>query len=212
MQYAYELIRSTRKSISISITNQNEITVRCPWSLKKEQILEFLDKKSDWIEKVVERNARRLASNDDVIEFKSVYLNGVKLPLVISGEDKITPQAVYVKDVGNIEKLYRQTFSDDFIKKVEAMSNIIKIKPASVGIGKYKGMWGYCDAKNNLMFNYMVFMLPQHVQRYIIIHELCHVLCHSHSQAFWKLVSDYEPYYKEVKKQLAEFDFLTRIY
>lgn len=212
MKYSYKLIRSPRKSISISISNLNEITVRCPWSLSKEQILKFLDRKADWIDKVVERNAERLASIDDVIEHRSIYLDGVKLPLIISDNNKITPEAVYVKKIEDIEKLYKKQYSESFIKKVKEISDIIMVNPAGIGIKKYRGRWGCCDSKNNLQFNYMIFMLPPRIQRYVIVHELCHIICHNHSRAFWKLVSDYEPDYKELKKQLAAFDFLTQIY
>lgn len=212
MKYEYKLIRSPRKSISVSISNQNEITVRCSWTLPKSEIIKFLDKKSEWIEKVVERNACRLAYNDDVIEHRSVYLNGKKLPLLISETEKITPEAVCVKKLENVEKLYKKECSAAFLKAVDEISDLVMIKPASVGIRKYRGRWGCCDSRNNLMFNYMVFMLPEDVRRYVIVHELCHVLCHNHSQAFWKLVSDYEPDYKELKKRLAGFDFLTQIY
>lgn len=212
MQYDYKLIRSPRKSISVSISNRNEITVRCPWSLSKERILEFLDSRSNWIEKVVERNAKRLAVNDDILEFRSVYLNGQKLPLIISDKNLISSDAVFVKKVEDIEKLYKKECSPLFIAKVEEVSKLIQIKPASVGIKKYRGRWGCCDSKNNLTFNFMIFMLPPQIQHYVIVHELCHVICHNHSQAFWKLVSDYEPKYKLLKKQLAAFDFITQVY
>lgn len=212
MKYDFKLIRTPRKSISVSISNQNRITVRCSWSMPKSEIVKFLDSKADWIDKVVERNARRLASNDDVIRYSSVYFNGVKLPLISSKVNKITPEAVYLVKLDDLEKLYKSQCSEEFIKQVNELSDLIQIKPASIGIKKYKGRWGCCDAKNNLMFNYMVFMLPPRVRRYVIIHELCHVLCHNHSQAFWKLVSDYEPDYKELKKQLNFFDFLTQLY
>lgn len=212
MKYSYKLIRSHRKSISVSISTDNVITVRCPWSLPKEEILKFLDEKSAWIEKVVDKNARRFALNDDVVEYKSVYLNGKKLPLIISDVNKITDGAVYVKKIEDIEKLYKKECSNAFYEQVEKISELIMIKPAGVSIRKYTGRWGCCDSKNNLTFNYMIFMLPPAVQRYVIVHELCHVICHNHSQAFWKLVSDYEPGYKALKKQLADFDFLTRIY
>lgn len=212
MKYNYEIIRSQRKSLTVSISGENKITVRCSWSLPAEKIEEFLDGKADWIEKIVTKNAERLAANDDIIERRKIYFNGTKLPLVISSQNKITADAVYVKKFEDIEKLYVKTCSEEFIAEVGEVAKTAKLFPQSVSVKKYKGRWGCCDAKNNLIFNFMLFMLPPDVRRYVIVHELCHTLCHNHSPAFWKLVGEIEPNFKVLKNRLASFDFLTSLY
>lgn len=212
MKYNYEIIRSQRKSLSITISDINKITVRCSWSLPSAKIEEFLDGKAQWIDKVITRNAERLAMNDDVIEYRKIYFDGKKLPLVISDANKITAEAVYVKSRLDIEKLYVKTCAGNFIAEVNEIAKEAKLYPNGISVKKYKGRWGCCDAKNNLIFNFILFMLPPEVRRYVIVHELCHTLCHNHSPAFWKLVSDYQPDYKMLKKRLSAFDFLTSLY
>lgn len=212
MRYKYEIIRTPRKGISVSITNENKITVRCPWSMHIEEVEAFLDSKTLWIEKVVTRNAARLALNDDVVEHKKVYVEGKKLPLVIGAKNLITAEAVYVKKLDDLEKVYKEKFEEGLNVSVKALSELTLLTPASVSIKGYKGRWGCCDTRNNLIFNYMLFMLPPEIQRYVIIHELCHTLCHNHSAAFWKLVSDYVPNYKKLRSALREYDFLTSLY
>ncbi len=212
MRYKYEIIRTPRKGISVSITNENKITVRCPWSMHIEEVEAFLDSKTLWIEKVVTRNAARLALNDDVVEHKKVYVEGKKLPLVIGDKNQITAEAVYVKKLDDLEKVYKEKFQEGLNVSVKALSELTLLTPASVSIKGYKGRWGCCDTRNNLIFNYMLFMLPPEIQRYVIVHELCHTLCHNHSAAFWKLVSDYVPNYKKLRSALREYDFLTSLY
>ena len=212
MEYKYEIIRSPRKSISITISNCNQITVRCPWGMSENKIKEYLNSKSEWINKVINKNALRLAVNDDIMEMRCVYFNGVKLPLILSDKNVITPEAVYVKKYEDIGNLYKKHCSEEFCKAVDVLSKLTRLTPNSIGVRKYRGRWGCCDSKNNLVFNYILFMLPPRVQRYVIIHELCHILCHNHSPAFWKLVSDFEPDYKRLKKQLADFGFLIDLY
>ena len=212
MNYKFDIIRSHRKSISVEISSTNQITVHCPWGVPAAKINEFLDSKSRWIDGVLNRNALKLARNNDIIEYRSIYLNGVALPLVISDKNLITGEAVYVKKIEDIEKLYKSQCSDNFFKAVDKLSALTMLTPASVRIKGYKGRWGCCDSKNNLIFNFILFMLPEEVQRYVIIHELCHTLCHNHSAAFWKLVSDYEPNYKQLRARLRDYDFLTTLY
>lgn len=212
MEFNYQIIRSPRKSISITVSNKNEITVRCPWGMSATKVREYVDSKTDWINGIVNKNAVLLAVNDDIIEKRCIYFNGVKLPLILADKNKITPEAVYVKKYEDIGSLYKKHCSEEFFKAVDTLAKLTKLTPNSVGIRKYRGRWGCCDAKNNLVFNYILFMLPPRLQRYVIIHELCHILCHNHSQAFWKLVSDFEPDYKKLKKQLATFGFLIDLY
>lgn len=212
MEYNYEIIRSPRKSISISVSNKNEITVRCPWGMSVNKVEEYVNGKADWIRNIVNKNAVLLAANDDIIEKRCVYFYGEKLPLIIADKNKITHEAVYVKKYEDIGNLFKKQCSEEFLKAVDALSKLTKLTPNSVGIRKYRGRWGCCDSKNNLVFNYILFMLPPRLQRYVIIHELCHILCHNHSPAFWKLVSDYEPQYKTLKKQLSGFGFLIDLY
>ena len=78
MKYKYEIIRSARKSVSVSVSSTNNITVRCPWGMRPEQIENFLDSKSDWIEKVILKNSEKLAVNDDIIELREIYLEGTR--------------------------------------------------------------------------------------------------------------------------------------
>ena len=39
------------------------------------------------------------------------------------------------------------------------------------------------------------------VIKYVILHELCHIKYMNHSKAFWDLVANYMPNYKEIKKE-----------
>lgn len=212
MKYKYEIIRSARKSVSINISSENKITVHCPWTMHITVVEKYLSEKMGWIDKVVKRNAERLADNDDVIEYRAVYLNGEKFPLVFCDENRVGSDAVYVKSVDDISELYKACFSESFIENVYRNAELMAMKPSSVKIKNYKGRWGCCDAANNLIFNYILFMLPPELQKYVIVHEICHTICHNHSAAFWALVAQYEPRYKALKKALAGYNFLISLY
>ena len=42
-------------------------------------------------------------------------------------------------------------------------------------------------------------MAPESVSRYVIIHELCHLIHPNHSKDFWKEVRKFNPDYKQEK-------------
>lgn len=71
-----------------------------------------------------------------------------------------------------------------------------------VSIKMVKTRWGSCSSNRNLNFNYKIMFLPEHLQDYIIVHELCHLEQMNHSPAFWALVAKTIPDYKKCVAQL----------
>ena len=71
-----------------------------------------------------------------------------------------------------------------------------------ISIRNQKTCWGSCSAKRNLNFNYKIIFLPESLQNYIIVHELCHLKEFNHSTQFWALVANILPSYPELRKEL----------
>lgn len=69
-------------------------------------------------------------------------------------------------------------------------------------IRNQRSRWGSCSSKGNLNFSYRVVLLPPHFADYIIVHELCHLREHNHSQRFWDLVAETIPDYQSLRRQL----------
>ena len=79
------------------------------------------------------------------------------------------------------------------------------------GVGKVfikntKSRWGSCSERGNLNFNYKIVFLPDELQDYLIVHELCHLRHFNHSREFWQLVGESLPNYREHRRRLREFE------
>lgn len=213
MKYNVEVVFSKRKSLSITVSAENKITLRCPLGYSRERAERFLNEKSGWIEKVVLRNEKKLSNNSEIVSYEKIYVNGVKLPLFTDCTKRaITAEGVFVKYIKDIRKLFVDSFAQAFVLRVEEISQITGLNFNRIDIKSYKSRWGCCDVSNNLAFNYKLFMLPDYIQYYIVIHELCHTVQHNHSEKFWRLVERFIPDYKKVKKDLRGYDFLTDLY
>lgn len=213
MKYDAEIVFSKRKNLSITVSAENRITLRCPVGYSRERALRFLAEKSGWIEKVVARNEKKLILNSDVTSCEKIFVNGEKLPLFVGCKTrKITPDGVFVRNIKDIKKLFVDSFAKAFVFRVEEISNRTGLKFSGIQIKSYKSRWGCCDGGNNLSFNYKIFMLSDYIQYYIIVHELCHTVQHNHSEKFWQLVEKFVPDYKRIKKALRGYDFLTTLY
>lgn len=213
MKYNAEIVYSKRKTVSITVSADNKVTLRCPIGYSRERAERFLIEKSDWIEEAVKRNERKLNLNADIFSYEKVFVGGQKLPLYNGCKKKeITESGVFVKSLKDLKKLYTDCFEENLKNRLQEVSAQTGLKFNSVQIKSYKSRWGSCDGGNNISFNYRIFMLPDYILYYIIVHELCHTVQHNHSQRFWQLVEKFVPDYKKVKKDLRGYDFLTRLY
>ena len=61
----------------------------------------------------------------------------------------------------------------------------------SVSVRKLRKAYGCCQYVTcHISFDPMLVLLPREFREEVIIHELCHILVHSHSKKFWTLLSE----------------------
>lgn len=95
-------------------------------------------------------------------------------------------------------------------KKVRHFSDQLGYRYNKINIKNQKTCWGSCSRKANLNFNYKIIFLPERIQNYIIMHELCHLKEFNHSKRFWKLVANSFPDYQEIKSELRKHSMSLR--
>lgn len=62
--------------------------------------------------------------------------------------------------------------------------------------------WGSCSIKGTLILNPNLVKTPKECIDYVILHELCHIAEHNHSEHFWRLLTQVMPNWKAVKTRL----------
>lgn len=170
-----KVIRSSRKTMVLEIIKDGTILVRAPYRMPESEIRRFIQEKSDWIEKHVQRIEERQRT----------------LPPV---------EGLTMKD---IRKLADQA-SVVIPKRVEYFAEKIPVTYGRITIRNQKTRWGSCSSKGNLNFNCLLMLAPPEVLDYVVVHELCHRKEMNHSERFWREVENILPDYQERKKWLKE--------
>ena len=170
-----KVIRSSRKTMVLEIIKDGTILVRAPYRMPESEIRRFIQEKSDWIEKHVQRIEER--------------------------QRTLTPvEGLTMKD---IRKLADQA-SVVIPKRVEYFAEKIPVTYGRITIRNQKTRWGSCSGKGNLNFNCLLMLAPPEVLDYVVVHELCHRKEMNHSERFWREVENILPDYRERKKWLKE--------
>ena len=154
------------------------------------------------------------------------YTNGEKHPLwgkeyalQLIKNDKIK-HAVIDKEKGilylpvpnrsTIEK--RERILNDFYRKelhnaipsvLIKCSKIVGKYPKDVKVRKMKN-WGNCKKDGRITLNLNLAKKDPICLEYVMIHELCHLIEFNHGKKFKKLMDNYCPNWKEIKKRLNE--------
>ena len=92
--------------------------------------------------------------------------------------------------------------------KVRFYNQIYKFSYNRIFVKNQKTLWGSCSSKKNLNFNFRILFLPEHLQDYLIVHEICHLKEPNHSQNFWLLVARTIPEYSKLRQELRRYEFL----
>lgn len=60
---------------------------------------------------------------------------------------------------------------------------------SGVSITKTKSCWGSCSINRKIRLSRSLMFLPDHLIRYVLLHELCHTVEMSHNDRFWRLMN-----------------------
>ena len=86
--------------------------------------------------------------------------------------------------------------------KIAAYAAILGVRPTGFKVTSAKKRFGSCSGKNSLCFSWRLMQYPEEAIDYVVVHELCHILHHDHSRAFYAAVSSVMPDYKARQKRL----------
>lgn len=171
-----KIIKSSRKTLAIQISREGEVIVRSPYFLLDSQIRNFLDDKEQWILKQLRKINERKG-------------NDLKEESAVSNE-----RLRYLTAQARLK----------LPSKVKEFAIQMDVEYGRISIRHQKTRWGSCSSKGNLNFNCMLMAMPEEIQDYVVVHELCHLKEMNHSPAFWAEVETIIPDYRARRQWLKQ--------
>lgn len=99
---------------------------------------------------------------------------------------------------------YKQRARDVFNRRLDEVLDRtlwVKEKP-SLRLLSMKTQWGSCSPKGQLTLNPHLVKAPRECIDYVLLHELCHIAEHNHSENFYRLMKQVMPQWESVKERL----------
>lgn len=217
--YCYDLIKQDRKTLSLTVSPDLRICVKCPHKAGDERIELFLKRKWFWLEKQLKffGKYQRKEYKKEYISGESFHYLGRQHQLVVrrAKEDKVSLLRgilmVYTtKPVSNgshtkklISEWYvaktNQVFNERYGKMKEKFDYN---KMPSLAVREMKRRWGSFVNKNKIVLNPKLIYMPKDYIDYVIVHELCHMKYKNHDKKFFKFLDEKYPKWEKVKEKL----------
>ncbi|MDZ7870442.1 MAG: SprT family zinc-dependent metalloprotease [Rheinheimera sp.] len=214
----YQLKRSSRRRTLALQVGPQGLIVMSPLYLDKLQIDQFIQRKADWInthlkhrqqrpqqgytvmgEQLVLRDVLlRLRVVDDVVS--GVTLEGQTLWVQLSR--RIKPVNRPKQLLLLLEDWYQQEAQQYFTDRLAYWCTLMGLPYRQLLIKGWQTRWGSCHSDGTICLNWRLLLAPSWVSDYVVVHELAHLRQMNHSPAFWQLVAQYYPAWRDAKTYL----------
>jgi predicted metal-dependent hydrolase len=92
-------------------------------------------------------------------------------------------------------------------EEIKDCFSTLKIKPTPILHKWLIAKWGYCQTRSRKIYiSDLLCAFPENIIKYVIVHEIAHLLHPNHSDKFWSIVSIFYPDYKLIRKYMKNKD------
>lgn len=230
-QINFRLEYSDRKSLGITVTPKMEVLVKAPTNTNMEKVKEKIRKKAPWI---IKQQSFFLSFQPKTPKRK--YISGethlylgrqYRLKMMKDENKKVVLKGGFIEVYTNKKNQLKRLVDDWYLEKAkekiteiakplitsfferhsEKLSHNSSFISHSLSIRDMPTRWGSCTPKGKIILNPELIKAPKGCIEYVIIHELCHLIHHDHTQKFLDLqtkeMKDWEKWKMKLEKLLA---------
>ena len=213
----FQVVYSDRKTLGITVNPDLNVLVKAPIDSSIDKIKEKIIKKAPWIIKQQgffltfhpKIPARKYIGGETHLYLGRQYLLKVELSKVESVKLKGKFIEVKAIDKSRVKELVKQWYLVHAKSKINELAKPLieqfkkyNIELKSIVFREMPTRWGSCTPKGKIILNPELIKAPRGCIEYVIIHELCHLIHHYHTQKFIDLQTKEMPDWEKWKAKL----------
>lgn len=213
MDYEVDVICNPRlKNSYIRINQDSTITVKTPYK-SKSFTMALLNDKSAWILKKLQENASKktIAVNleDEVLLFGEVYSIDSEEAILLREKLHRLKSTTTESVQKAYDHFYKEMAKLYLTQELEKYAAIMQLEFSALKFRKMRSRWGSCSSKGVITLNTELMKLEKELIRYVVIHELAHLVHMNHSKDFHALVERYLPNSRQIRKRLKAVSIIS---
>ncbi len=221
--FDYTLKRSSaRRSVSVAVKDA-EVSVSAPLNVCEKELHQWVGERGEWVlgklceqkQRAQEVPKRHYCTGDRVLYLGADYsLNvvaasrsAVRFSLEQGFTVAVGPSGAGSKSTaervqGMLQQWFKQQARELLLDKTAYLCDQMQLTFTDMLLRRTKSKWGHCTSKGVIQYNWLILTAPEPVIDYLVAHEVCHLRHLNHSRAFWALVSQACPDFKQQKAWL----------
>jgi len=219
-QIPYFLHRTERKRLRVVVTPELRVDVFAPKDADDAQVLAAVRKKAPWIAKTLDKveSYHPLPSPRQYISGETLVYLGRQYRLKVENSSNQSAKllgrflCVWVEDKADtkrikraVEAWYRKRARETlsrYMEKCHVIASRHGVPEPVLAIRTMRRRWGSCSPAGRITLNLKLVQAPVHCIEYVIMHELCHLKYHNHSNRFYSLLTRCQPDWRRRKEVL----------
>lgn len=206
--------RKNIKNMYLKVKAPNgDVFVSAPAFISTEDIINFVLLKKDWIlkkqEYIVENKIKPTAKYKNGEKHK---LWGEDYEILLRDDVKVDwkNKIIYLPKNTTISQreqilveIYRKELKNYLPSILDECISLVKRQPKNISVRKMKN-WGNCKKNGRITLNLYLAKKDKECVKYVLIHELCHLIEFNHSKNFKTVMDKFCPDWRQIKKRLEK--------
>jgi predicted metal-dependent hydrolase len=204
----------------IKVDPDCRVSVQAPAGADDEVVLQALKKRGRWIYQQLQQfraNSAHVTPRQYISGESHYYLGKQHVLKVIEapadvpqvrllrGKLEISVRQKKAETVReHLRAWYRVRARDVFSRRLQAVleQTLWVVDEPPLRIQTMQTQWGSCSPNGRITLNPHLVKTPRECIDYVILHELCHIAEHNHSERFYRLMRQVMPHWERVKARL----------
>jgi predicted metal-dependent hydrolase len=211
------------RSVRLVVTPREGLVVVVPRRFPASRIPGIVEEHAAWIARALERTAAHrahVAAQEDAPVPGRVEMRGIGVVWTVTLRPGRGPGVrgrlngdalVLTGDVDDREACFdalRRAVARAARERLPLMLGGVEAETgwsaSRVTVRRQRTRWGSCTAAHAVSLNESLAFLPQHLVRYVLVHELAHTRRLDHSAAFWTLVEGFDASWRDSRRDLRD--------